>query len=325
MQQEIKEKIFNTLLNHTLADRTTAAEELAELFHKECQCQTGSAVWVKASDRLPVNDKGEDYPRQYILKGKADGSRGAVDIHHVTYEEMIHVIQEYDYCVWLDESQPNEQPAVNEVSGYDKKAMAVIIARADECRPYVHPVIEQNEEHLLVYTPCMEDDPRCCGGFTSSDGQGLCYVREMHVPHPEQISQDAHEKEVMMRAFDKVRQIFERRQWIIEGRGSYPYNDDRYKEEVRYMYNDFDQLFKDTWANIKSKSIEYRKAIIAEYLKGEQKENEAVEFLQWVADNGWKPRIANEWAKYETIYSDVSVKTTAQLYNEYQKQKEVKP
>jgi hypothetical protein len=81
------------------------------------------------------------------------------------------------------------------------------------------------------------------------------------------VSQDAHEKEVMMQAFDKVRKIFEMRSWVMEGRGSYPYNDDRYKKEVYHMYNEFDALFKETWANIDSKSFEYRKQIIAQYLK----------------------------------------------------------
>lgn len=86
---------------------------------------------------------------------------------------------------------------------------------------------------------------------------------------PAGINQDAHEKEIIMQAFDKVRQIFEGRQWVMEGRGSYPYNDDRYKEEVRYMYDEFDEVAKDTWANIKSKSVEYREKIIAEYLHGD--------------------------------------------------------
>jgi hypothetical protein len=36
---------------------------------------------------------------------------------------------------------------------------------------------------------------------------------------------------------------------------------------VRYMYDEFDALFKDTWANIKSKSFEYRQQIIEQYLK----------------------------------------------------------
>jgi hypothetical protein len=81
------------------------------------------------------------------------------------------------------------------------------------------------------------------------------------------VTEDAHEKEVMMQAFDKVRQIFECRQWIMDGRGSYPYNDDRYKEEVRYLYDEFDAIQKDTWKNIKSKSVDYRQQIIREYLK----------------------------------------------------------
>lgn len=75
------------------------------------------------------------------------------------------------------------------------------------------------------------------------------------------------EKEIMIQAFDKVRQLFEMRSWIMDGRGSYPYNDDRYKEEVRYMYDEFDTIQKDTWANIESKTIDYRNKIIAQYLK----------------------------------------------------------
>jgi hypothetical protein len=141
----------------------------------------------------------------------------------------------------------------------------------------------------------------------------------------EQISQDAHEKEVMMRAFDKVRQIFEMRSWIMEGRGSYPYNDDRYREEVRYMYNEFDELHKNTWANIKSHSSEYRQAIIAEYLKREQKENEAV-----AVDELWDEHSEmidddidslSRWAGSVVMRKAEFIKAI----NEYKKQKEVKP
>lgn len=96
---------------------------------------------------------------------------------------------------------------------------------------------------------------------------------------------DADEKEVLMQAFDKVRRLFEKRSWIMDGRGSYRYDDDRYKEEVRYLYDEFDALQKETWNNIKSKSFEYRKNIIADYLKNSKtstelealkKENEAL-------------------------------------------------
>jgi hypothetical protein len=81
------------------------------------------------------------------------------------------------------------------------------------------------------------------------------------------VSNDADEKEIMMQAFENVRQLFEGRQWIMDGRGSYPYNDDRYKEEVRYMYDEFEAIRKDTWANIQSKSVDYRKRIIEQYLQ----------------------------------------------------------
>jgi hypothetical protein len=34
----------------------------------------------------------------------------------------------------------------------------------------------------LAFAPCAEDDPRSVGSYTSSDGQSLCFVRELHVP-----------------------------------------------------------------------------------------------------------------------------------------------
>lgn len=83
------------------------------------------------------------------------------------------------------------------------------------------------------------------------------------------ISQAEAEREIMIQAFYEVRKIFECRDWIMEGRGIYPYNDDRYKEEVRYLYDEFDALQKKVWANIKSYTYEYRKKIIDEY-KAEQ-------------------------------------------------------
>jgi hypothetical protein len=38
------------------------------------------------------------------------------------------------------------------------------------------------QETTDVFVPCLEDDPRCAGGYTSTDGQSLCYVRESKVP-----------------------------------------------------------------------------------------------------------------------------------------------
>jgi hypothetical protein len=46
--------------------------------------------------------------------------------------------------------------------------------------------VPQRGAVTTVYVPCVEDDPRVCGGFTSTDGQCLCYVRESNVPVIEQ-------------------------------------------------------------------------------------------------------------------------------------------
>lgn len=135
---------------------------------------------------------------------------------------------------------------------------------------------------------------------------------------PNGINQDAHEKGIMMQAFDKVRQMFEGRQWIMEGRGGYPYNDDRYKEEVRYMYDEFDTLQKDTWKNIESKSIDYRKAIIAEYIKGTAagREEDAVEFAEWAGWDWRRVEGKSMWENQKTL----EVLSTSKLYERYKKE-----
>lgn len=76
-----------------------------------------------------------------------------------------------------------------------------------------------------------------------------------------------------MTGFDRVRKAFAMREWIMEGRGSYPYNDDRYKEEVRYLFDEVEEIIKETWAHVNSKSFEYRQQIIAQYhqMKGEER------------------------------------------------------
>jgi hypothetical protein len=141
----------------------------------------------------------------------------------------------------------------------------------------------------------------------------------------EQKGDDAHEKEVMMKSFDKVRQIFEGRQWIMDGRGSYPYNDDRYREEVRYMYDEFDALVKDAWANIKSHSSEYRQAIVKEYLKGmEGKEREVgtvvnpVDFANWLLRYDFEAKYTKDGKVWicNRLYPDEQF-TTDELYKKF--------
>lgn len=52
------------------------------------------------------------------------------------------------------------------------------------------------------------------------------------------------------------------------------------------------------------------------------REEDAVSFAQWLATERWQPRINTEWARYETVYSDVSVKTTGELYKLFKQQNE---
>lgn len=108
------------------------------------------------------------------------------------------------------------------------------------------------------------------------------------------ILEELGEKEVMIQAFDKVRQLFEKRSWIMEGRGNYPYNDDRYKEEVRNLYDEFDSLKKDVWANIKTKTFEYREKIIADYLNSNM--NNAIEFAEFLCKNNMSPDGFGGWS-----------------------------
>lgn len=79
------------------------------------------------------------------------------------------------------------------------------------------------------------------------------------------VLQELGEKEVMIEAFDKVQKLFKGREWLQQGRGLYPYNDDRYKEEVKYMWEEFKEIKSHTWENIKTKTFEYREKIIADF------------------------------------------------------------
>jgi hypothetical protein len=72
---------------------------------------------------------------------------------------------------------------------------------------------------------------------------------------------DRDEKEVMIDAFDKAQKLFRQREWLTQGRGCYPYNDDRYKEEVRYLMDEFEKVKDRTWKSIKTKTADYKAAL----------------------------------------------------------------
>jgi hypothetical protein len=79
------------------------------------------------------------------------------------------------------------------------------------------------------------------------------------------LMQEIGEKEVLVEAFDKVRKLFAGRTWLMEGRGLYPYDDDQYKLEVRWMFDEFEKIKNRTWNNIRTKTFEYKQKLIAEY------------------------------------------------------------
>lgn len=51
---------------------------------------------------------------------------------------------------------------------------------------YQPPAEAERGKEITVFVPCSEDDPRCTGSYTSSDGQCLCHVRGTTVPVIEQ-------------------------------------------------------------------------------------------------------------------------------------------
>ena len=75
------------------------------------------------------------------------------------------------------------------------------------------------------------------------------------------------EREALIKAFVSIREEFEGRDWLMEGRGPYPYDDDEYKQEVRYIMDAFNEIEKKLWKNIKSKTFEYRNRIEEPLLK----------------------------------------------------------
>lgn len=85
------------------------------------------------------------------------------------------------------------------------------------------------------------------------------------------------EREELIKAFDAIRMEFEGRKWLMEGRGNYRYDDEKYKEEVRYIMDAFNEINGNLWRKIKSKTFEYRNAIespLKSTIESQQKEIE---------------------------------------------------
>lgn len=79
--------------------------------------------------------------------------------------------------------------------------------------------------------------------------------------------QATHEREVLIKAFDDITKEFAGREWIMEGRGPYKYDNDEYKKEVTYLFQAFDKIKSEMWSNIKSKTFDYKNSIEEPLLK----------------------------------------------------------
>jgi hypothetical protein len=121
--------------------------------------------------------------------------------HEIRYRHYIEIATEYATKL----HQEQQEKATLKAKG-EKLALSL---RRCALSMNVHPDYEPNSEffdrvgsahealaewkgekeparEISVFVPCMENDPRCCGGYTSNDGQSLCYVRETTVPVIEQ-------------------------------------------------------------------------------------------------------------------------------------------
>lgn len=99
-----------------------------------------------------------------------------------------------------------------------------------------------------------------------------------------------HEREVLIKAFSDITKEFEGREWIMDGRGSYKYDDDEYRKEVTYLYEAFKKIKNEMWSKIKSKTYEYKNEIERPFL---EKNEETIYVL--------------ETLKRETMLSDEGV------------------
>lgn len=109
-----------------------------------------------------------------------------------------------------------------------------------------------------------------------------------------------HEREVLIKAFSDVTKEFEGREWIMEGRGCYAFDDDEYRKEVQYLYEAFENIKTEMWSNIKSKTYEYKNKIEQPFLK----QNEEVLYVL-------------ETLKRETMLSDEGILMVDELLKSF--------
>lgn len=255
-----------------------------------------SAVWVKASNEIPNHDG--------IVHLKIDGQNRIGNFYDDGQNKRIYIQGPEPYTLgedkfegihWLRESLSEQRP-VEQPNSLLPILQNITLADID-APAFTHT---QQFKEYFDYIKSKFIEVLSKGEPTPLTQSRADLIREANNRDMEgvKISDDAHEKEVMMQAFDRVRQIFESRDWIMEGRGSYPYNDDRYKEEVRYLFDEFEAIRKDTWANVKTKSFEYRKRIIEQYVKeqgNKERDVYVLSFHKWMSESGWHKHSSGQY------------------------------
>lgn len=111
---------------------------------------------VTKESESPV-DQGGEYPEQFVLRCKNDGTRGDYEVFKVTAHEMWLTAKAFDFAEYLDESPSDEWIAVSKV----KDTIAPFIKVARHVRNSPHPKIpiealrteatqaEMNAEYIL--------------------------------------------------------------------------------------------------------------------------------------------------------------------------------
>lgn len=159
-------------------------------------------------------------------------------------------------------------------------------------------------EQATVFVPCDQNDPKCCGGYQSHDGQGMAYVKESKVPV---VVNSA----VWVKATERLPDILNKKIFHIKYKGepeliiwigaSWYWYEISAQESLKYP------VASDSWA-----AIEW----LDESGTTPSNQSEAVEFAEWIRMNEYRPfekAGAKGWLQGGMSIS----KTTAQLYEQF--------
>ena len=71
-------------------------------------------ITVRTDADLPPIDDWNDFPKEYIIKGYDDNSRGEPIVISCTAEDMKEETKDFDWFKWLDESEDSKVKALQD-------------------------------------------------------------------------------------------------------------------------------------------------------------------------------------------------------------------